>query len=271
MSGVDEMDTNQVEVQYITMNNYLTNHKKHGRKDKTFNRAVINHISTLTDYSNSEIKEGIKKAADKTARIEIWNPKAVSKMMDRSTTSNCNSKTIDNVRSLDNKTETPYHRSSICESSTYKRYDQAFGDAAVELLHGEYPNPYSIVLDCNNVLDMILSAPKMMEHFGKTRDQILAGDLPPKIFLIISLDGAKTFSNEGHNLCTMRLVDTGGFISSILAPNKKSKKKKAGEDVSGATSTTTKNKCHSVRIQYPIGLSFGKDDYESSKALVCLS
>jgi hypothetical protein len=265
MTNVDQMDNSQVEAQYIVMKGYLTNHKKHGKKDKTFNRAVTNHIDVLLQHSNAEIKEGIEKAQNKTARIETYGPKAMSKMMDRSTTSNCNSKTIDNFRSLDKKSKTAYHRSNIYESSTYKRYDQDFGDAAVELLQGDYPNLFSIVLDCNVVLDMILSARKMMEQFGRTRDQVLAGDLPPKIFLILSLDGAKTFSNEGHNLCTMRLVDTGGFISSILAPDPISNKRKAGEDVSGTTSTTNKNKCHSVRIQYPIGLMFGKDDFESSQ------
>jgi len=190
----------------------------------------------------------------------------MSNMMDRSTTSNVNFKSINNFRSLDSKCEEAYHRSNVYESSTYKMYDQAFGDAAIDLLDGNYPNPYSIVLDCHVVLDMILSAKKMMIRFGKTREQILSGDLPLKVFLILSLDGAKTFSNEGHNLCTMRLVDVDGFISSILAPDPVSKKKKVREIVTPPTTAPAKkNKCQSVRIQYPIGLMFGKDNFDSSK------
>jgi hypothetical protein len=180
-------------------------------------------------------------------------------MMDKSTTSNCNLKAINNFRSLDKKTGKAYHRSSLYESSTYKRYDRTFGNAGFELLGGKYPNYFSIVLDCNVVLDLILSASKMMEHFGKTKEQILAGDVPKKIFLILSLDGAKTFSNEGHNLCTMRLVDSDGFISSILAPVSNKKRKAGEEEVNPGI------KCQSVRIQYPIGVMFGKDNFESSE------
>jgi len=277
MTNVDLLKDEQVEGQYNTMKNIMINHKKHKRKNKTFNNAVINHIETSMEYSNPDVKEGLQKIQNKKARITLYGPKAMSAMLDKSTTSNCNSKSIDNFRSLDPNCKIAYHRSSMYESSTYKRYDQAFGDAAVELLEGQYPNPYSIVLDCNVLLDKILSGTKMVEQFGKSKDQILAGELPPKIFLILTLDGARTFSNEGHNLCTMRLVDTGGFISSILAPDPVSKKRKRSEgdvnvatrstlqDLSEPTATTTKNKCHSVRMQYPIGLMFGKDDFESSK------
>ena len=275
MTNVDQLKDEQVEGQYNTMKNIMINHKKHRRKNKTFNNAVVKHIETSMEYSNPDVGEGLKKIQNQKARIKLYNPKAMSAMLDKSTTSNCNSKSIDNFRSLDPNCKTAYDRSSMYESSTYKRYDKAFGDAAVELLEGEYPNPYSIVLDCNVVLDKILSGTKMVQQFGKTKDQILAGDLPPKIFLILTLDGARTFSNEGHNLCTMRLIDTGGFISSILAPDPVSKKRKRDEgivsaatttqDVSEPTATTTKNKCHSVRMQYPIGLMFGKDDFDSSK------
>ena len=276
MTNTDQMNDEQLLTQYDTMNSIMINHKKHKRKTKTFNNAVIDHIETTMEYSNPEVKEGLQKIQNKKARITVYGPKAMSAMIDRSTTSNCNYKSIDNFRSLDTNCDTAYHRSSMYESSTYKRYDQTFGNATVDLLGGKYPDPYSIVLDCNVVLDKILSGTKMVQQFGKTKDQILAGDLPPKIFLILTLDGARTFSNEGHNLCTMRLIDSGGFISSILAPDPVSKKRKRGEgivsaaatttqDVIEPTATTTKNKCHSVRMQYPIGLMFGKDDFYSSK------
>ena len=274
MTNVDQLNDEQVEGQYKTMNDIMINHIKHGRKKKTFNKAVVNHIDTSMEYSNNDIKEGLEKIHNQQARITIYGPKAMSAMLDKSTTSNCNSKSIDNFRSLDPKCKKAYRRSNIYESSTYKRYDQAFGGAAIDLFEGKCEK-YSIVLNCNVVLDKILSGKKMVEHFGKTKDQILAGELPPKIFLILSLDGARTFSNEGHNLCTMRLIDNDGFISSILAPDPVSKKRKSEGDVTAATRTTqdlseptpttTKNKCHSVRMQYPISLMFGKDDFESSK------